>query len=318
MSYHLRNQATISHQVSFSGIGVHSGVASNMTVYPAEENMGIIFKRTDILDRNNTIKLTSNNVIDSTMCTKIANDDGISVNVIEHFIAACRIAGITNAIIEIDAPEVPILDGSAISFLRAFNKTGIMKQKSKVPALLINQPIKLDFNNGFIAAHPSTRNTVTLKLDYNRINNVIGSNNSVSFKMSDKFKLTTISKARTFGWLEDCEKIRNMGMAQGASLENTVIICPDNSIINKGGLRTANEIINHKALDFIGDFSVFEYDIVGQIEGLNTSHSKNSMFLKKLLSEVEKHTILLDKPSSPYSDNHLIQQNEVEKVISVY
>lgn len=292
LQFNLRDQAAISRRVSFSGIGVHSGLDVNIVVCPAPVNSGYIFVRTDVLDKNNQIELNYQNVVDPIMCTKVVNSDGVSVSVIEHLLAAMRIVGITNAIIEIDGPEVPIMDGSAICFVKQMNKAGVVEQNEKVPAIVIDKEISVTWDNGYISISPSDKCSIDIKLDYERINGVIGSCNNAVVTMDDVKKLQKIAEARTFGWLDDCEKIRSLGMAKGSSLENTVIIASDNSILNDDGVRCEHEIVHHKMLDLIGDFAVANYDIVGKISGLNTSHAQNNIILQKLMSELDKHTVV--------------------------
>lgn len=303
MLYTLRNQATISTKIEFGGIGVHSGLCAKLSVLPAPENTGLIFIRTDIHDKNNVIELKQQNVVEPIMCTKIINSDGISVSVIEHLAAAFRIAGITNALIEIDTEEVPIMDGSAAVFLREFSKH-IIKQSKKVKSVVIQSDINIKSDKGFISAIPSMDQIIDVSLNYDRINRVIGTNNRVVFSLKNKTKLKSIAYARTFGWLEDCERIRAMGMARGTSLENTVVITPQNYIMNSDGLRNKREIVYHKALDLIGDFTLSGYDIIGAIRGSNTSHLQNNLFIKKLMSEINLHSVVQNDDELQYVLRH--------------
>ena len=290
MFSNLRSEATLSTAVEFSGIGVHSGKSVVMKVFPASENYGIVFKRTDILDKNQFIKLSPDSVVDPTLCTRVVNKDGVSVAVIEHLLAAFRICGITNALIELNSQEVPIMDGSAIEFVKEFKKSGIVHQDAFVPAIVISKPIVVKSQNGMISIFPADSCDISIKISYDRINPIIGDNNSYSFNFDDN--LSDLTSSRTFGWVEDCEKVRAMGLAQGSSEENTIAILPDNTIKNIGGLRNSSELVMHKCLDLIGDISVIGYDIIGKMEGFNTSHSLNNVLMRKLLKEISLHKVI--------------------------
>lgn len=290
MSIILRSSATLKTPVTFSGIGVHSGKPSNFSIFPAPVDFGIVFKRTDVTDKDPFIKLSPESVVDPVMCTRLINKDGIDITLVEHLLAALRITQVTDALIQIDSAEVPIMDGSAKEFVEAIFKAGVSKQAgSYVKGLKITEKITVSDGKGKISIEPSEKQIVSVKLNYDRINAVVCENNSFEFDLA--CDLIEISQARTFGWFADYEKILKMGLAKGSSEKNTIIIMPDNSIKNLP-LRNPKEIVMHKCLDLIGDLSTFEYDIFGKIFGENTSHSLNNLLLKKLLAEKDKHEIL--------------------------
>ncbi len=298
----LRPQSTVTRKINFSGIGVHSGLIANLSVLPAPENTGFVFKRIDVRDKNNEIEVKAENVSESIMCTKVVNSEGVSVSVIEHLLASFKISGITNAFIEIDTEEIPIMDGSSFVFLKEFLKAGIKKQSASVKAILIQSEVCIQSDNGYIIAMPSMmEQSICISLNYERINSVIKRNNFVTFTMNDKLKLRSIASSRTFGWMEDYEKFHAMGFAKGTSLDNTIVITPENTILNKEGLRNKHEIVFHKALDLIGDFSLLDYDIIGSIRGVNTSHLQNNLFIKKLMSEIHLHTIIQSNNELQYA-----------------
>lgn len=300
MFFRLRSEATIYNGVEFLGIGVHNGLKTKMKVSPANEGSGIVFKRADVKDKCSSIRLSSNAVVNPTLCTRIVNQDGVSIAVIEHLLAAFRICGITNATIEVDTDEVPIMDGSALEFVKAFKRIGIICQDAYVPAIVIAEPISISYKSTNITISPSDECQVSLKLSYDRINPVIGDNNAYYFSLNDN--LTDMASARTFGWVVDYEKVRAMGLAKGASEENTIAISDKNTILNDGGLRNPKELIMHKCLDLLGDISVIGFDIIGKIEGMNTSHAANNMLMRKLMSELHKHEVIYPERSSskPY------------------
>ena len=290
MFFRLRPEATICRKIKFSGIGVHSGVVTNMSVLPAMTGAGITFRRVDVNDKNPVICLSPETVTDPTMCTRIANRAGISVAVIEHLLAAFRICGINNAEVEVDAGEIPIMDGSAIEFVKAFKRVGIVYQNAFVPAIVISKPVSVSYKSASISIVPSRKAKLSVELNYERILPVVGKNNTYSFSFNEN--LTEIAEARTFGWLADYEKVLAMGLAKGTSEENTIVISADNTIKNAGGLRNPKEIVMHKCLDLIGDISVLGYDIVGKIECTNPSHYANNLLMRKLLSEISEHELV--------------------------
>ena len=293
MFFRLRKEATLRSAVRFAGIGVHSGIYTNVTVLPSRDGAGITFKRTDIKHGSSIIELSPMSVVDPTMCTRIVNKDGVSVAVIEHLLAALRICKITNAEVEVDSGEIPILDGSAIEFVNAFKQSGIVFQSSLVPTIRISEPISVSYKSAHISIKPSNKQKCSVTLDYDRINPVIGKSNSYSFNFNDD--LEDMAQARTFGWIADYDKVRALGFAKGASEDNTIVITEDSFIKNKEGLRNKREIVMHKCLDLIGDFSTLGYDILGEITAINPSHYANNLLMKTLLKESYKHDIIAGK-----------------------
>ena len=298
MFFRLRSEATIRDKVEFLGIGVHNGLQTRMRVLPAAEGNGIVFKRTDIKSNRAIIKLSPEAVVDPTLCTRVVNKNGVSVAVVEHLLAAFRICEITNAIVEVDTDEIPIMDGSALEFVKSFQTVGIVCQDAYVPAIVISEPVSVSYKSTNITISPADECSVSLMLSYDRINPVIGNNNSYSFSLKEN--LVKLAGARTFGWIADYEKVRAMGLAKGTSEENTIAIATDNTILNKEGLRDPKELVMHKCLDLLGDISVIGFDIIGKIEGINTSHATNNMLMRKLMSELNKHNVIY--PESNISD----------------
>ena len=292
----LRAEATLRRSVTFSGIGVHGGKRANMRVTPGAVGSGITFRRVDVQGENPRIKVNPEAVVDPTMCTRVTNRDGVTVAVVEHLLAALRICGITNAEIEIDADEVPIMDGSAIEFVRAFKKCGIKYQNAFVPAIVVSKPVSVSYKNTEISIVPADKSEFHVELDYERINPVISRNKCYEFTLDDD--LADVACARTFGWLADSEKLYEMGLAKGASEENTVVITDDNTIKNEEGLRNPKEIVMHKCLDMIGDISVIGYAIIGRIEAKNPSHFANNLLMRKLLGELDEHEVIVAEPET--------------------
>ena len=270
-------QTTLSNPIEFEGIGLHSGKKSKIRILPAKANDGIIFKRTD-LENNNIIKACFKNVTSATLCTTLENNHRVKVYTVEHLLAALYIADIDNALIEIDCEEVPIMDGSAKKFLnklQKINKIEILNAKRKY--LKISKKIELNDGARKISIQPNDSFEVRFELKYE--NKVIGKQkNTVNF---EKDNLKEIVESRTFCLLKDVEKIKKLGLAQGGSLENAIVV-DQNKVINEEGLRNKNEFVNHKILDLIGDFSLYGYRIQGKVICHQGGHQLSNMFLKKM------------------------------------
>ena len=272
-----QNQQTLKKSVTFEGIGLHTGKISKIKVIPGEENLGIVFKRIDLKD-NNTILANFKNVSSAKLCTTIKNEYGVKVSTVEHLLAALYFADVDNAIIEINNEEVPIMDGSAKDFLEIFNKIGIKEQNKKRKYLIFNEKVELEDNGRTISIEPNASSfEVDFQLDYQ--NEIIGDQrNNVNFS---KDSIDDICQSRTFCLFEDIEKIKQMGLAKGGSLDNALVVDKD-KILNKGGLRNEKEFVNHKILDLAGDFLLSGYRILGKVSCYQGGHELTNMFLKKI------------------------------------
>ena len=280
-------QKTILSSVEFKGIGLHNGLESKIKIVPANENYGIIFKRTD-LKQNNIIKANFENVSSAKLCTTIQNKFNVSVSTIEHLLAALYIVGIDNALIEIDAQEVPIMDGSSKEFVETIKKIGVKKQNAKRKYLKILKKFELTENEKFISIEP---NENSLNVDFELVysNNVIGKQrNQINFSDKD---LSNVYTSRTFCLFEDVEKIKKLGLAKGGSLDNAIVV-KDNRILNSSGLRNSKEFVNHKILDLAGDFLLSGYRILGSVICTQGGHSLSNLFLKNLLKDNSNYSMV--------------------------
>jgi UDP-3-O-[3-hydroxymyristoyl] N-acetylglucosamine deacetylase len=264
-----------------------------MKVSPAICGSGIVFKRLDVVGLDRYVYSTPWSIAKSTCCTRLANRDGVSVSVVEHLMASFRACMITNALVELDSEEVPIMDGSSSVFVQKFMEAGKVGQPNLVQTVLIKSPISVEDQFGRIDVVPSSRCRISVAVDYERINSVVGKNREYSFSPEDD--LTSLMRARTFGWTEDLEMIRNKGLALGASEANTIGILGDNKIANRDGLRHPKEIVMHKCLDLLGDISILGLDIIGEIKGINTSHHLNNILAMRLADETDRHRTILER-----------------------
>ena len=273
-------QKTINQSVIFEGIGLHSGRSSKIVITPASSDRGIIFKRVD-LKKNNIVVANYESVSSAKLCTTLQNEKGVKVSTVEHLLAALYIAGIDNAIIEIDNEEVPIMDGSAKDFLNCLKKNKIKILKRKRKYLKILDKVELLDGERKISIEP---NDSSLEVDFqlNYENEIIGKQkNQVNFYYDD---LNDVSNSRTFCLYEDIEKIKKAGLAKGGSLENAIVV-DSNKVLNEGGLRNNKEFVNHKILDLAGDFLLSGYRILGKVICYQGGHELTNMFLRKLLSQ---------------------------------
>ena len=281
------NQKTINRDIIFRGVGLHSGANVTMTVKPAKPNSGILFKRVD-LKENNIVVPNIFNVSSAVFCTTIANESGVSISTIEHLMGALYGLGIDNALVEIDNQEVPILDGSAKIFIEEISKVGI--KNSEAPIKIIKIEKRIEFNDGkkTISIEPSK---VSLDIDFELKyeNSLIGTQrNLVSVFESD---LTYIYNSRTFCLFEDIEKLKEMGLAKGGSLENAIVV-KDNEILNEKGLRNKKEFVNHKILDCMGDLYLAGYKIIGKIVCSQGVHKLTNQLLRKVFQNDENFSLI--------------------------
>ena len=280
-------QKTISKQTEFKGIGLHSGLESKIKVVPAESNTGIVFKRIDLRE-NNIIKANFESVFSAKLCTTIQNDFNVSISTVEHLLAAFYITGIDNVLIEIDASEVPIMDGSSKEFVEMILKVGVEEQKVKRKYIKILKKIELKEDKKFISIKPN-KNSLNVDFELNYKNSIIGKQrNQIDFSNKD---LSNVYTSRTFCLFEDIEEIKKIGLAKGGSLDNAIVV-KENEILNSSGLRNSKEFVNHKILDLAGDFLLSGYRILGSVTCLQGGHSLSNLFLRTLLKDKSNYSII--------------------------
>ena len=298
------NQKTINQDITFNGIGLHSGLAVTMTVKPAAPNTGIIFKRID-LKENNVVVPNIFNVSSAVFCTTISNDHGASVSTIEHLMGALYGLGIDNALIEIDDQEVPILDGSAKLFVEAISKIGIKNSDTPIKIIKILKKIEFVDGNKTITIEPSK---ISLDIDFELkyTNEFIGTQrNSVKVFESD---LSDIYNSRTFCLFEDIEKLKELGLAKGGTIDNAIVV-KDNQVLNQNGLRNQKEFVNHKILDCMGDLYLAGYKIIGKIVCSQGGHKLTNQLLRKVFENDENFSLIeiteKNLPNSFINKSHL-------------
>lgn len=268
-------QRTIAHPVSCSGIGLHSGKSVHLTLLPAPVNHGIKFMRVDLPDRP-CISARFNKVVDTSLATVIGSD-GCIVSTIEHLMAGLAGLGIDNALIEVDAYELPIMDGSAGPFTQLIRSAGIEIQPAPRYYFIIQKPIELTVGEKFVGVYPADHLRITCTIEYDH---PLILTQSFSTAITPENFEQQIASARTFGFLHEVEYMKKYGLARGGSLDNAVVI-DRNGIINQEGLRYEDEFVRHKLLDCVGDFSLLGLPIMGHIKVERSGHNFNHAFLEK-------------------------------------
>ena len=272
-------QKTINESIEFEGVGLHNGIKVNLCLKPAEVDSGIKFKRTDVDDTKNIIEASYKNVSSPVLCTKIKNSYGVSVSTIEHLMAAFYIEGIDNVLVEIDASEVPIMDGSASDFVEAIRLFGTHEQKNLKKFIKVLKKVEVKNGLKHISIEPLMKDLI---IDFEIVyKNPLIRTRRKEFKLSNG-DLTSIYNARTFCLYEDIDQIRSRGLAKGGSLENAIVV-KENRILNDNGLRYRDEFVSHKILDCLGDLMLSGHRIFGHIKTSQGGHELTNVLLKEFL-----------------------------------
>jgi len=280
----MRLQRTIKREVSFRGIGLHTGKFTAVKLKPAPRDTGIVFFRSD---RDAIIRASLNSVIDTAFATTLGYD-GNKIKTVEHLLAAAAGLGIDNLFVDIDGPEIPVLDGSSTGLVGILLEAGIAKQAKKISFLKILSPVSYEDTHCRIVALPYEGRRLSYFMSFNH--KILG-NQDFTVDINEANFATEIAPARTFGFLKDVERLRANGLAKGGSLDNAVIV-GDDGILNTSGLRFKDEFVRHKILDAVGDFSLIGMPIEGHIVMEKSGHSANVRFLKRLLTSPECYRIV--------------------------
>ena len=291
------SQSTVANNVSFSGIGIHSGKIVNINILPSQPNSGIIFKRVD-LKKNNIVIPNFENVSEATLCTTISNQFGIKVSTIEHLMAAFYGLGIDNAIVETDSQEIPILDGSAKEFVEKLKFAGLKTSDVPIKLIKINNYIELKEHNKSISINKSNTK-LEIEFEINYENKIIKNQKNKINVFEDN--LENIFNSRTFCLYEDIEKLKQLGLGKGGSLSNAIVVKND-KILNEDGLRNDNEFVNHKILDCMGDLYLTGYRLIGSLRCKHGGHSLTNKLLRKVFSNTRNYSLIEIKGKSlPHS-----------------
>jgi UDP-3-O-[3-hydroxymyristoyl] N-acetylglucosamine deacetylase len=277
----LARQSTLLGVAECSGIGVHSGEKVTLRIKPAAINTGIVFVRTDIAKGLRDIPARWDHVVDTRLCTVIGNKAGVKVATIEHLMAALHANGITNAIIEIDGAEVPVMDGSADSFVFLIEMAGVVPQNASRKTIEILSPIEIAHQGKFARLTPALDSSFSFDIAFDQ---APITQQSYNFTLSpDSFK-SEISRARTFGFYEEVDQLRKAGLARGGSLDNAIVI-KDQQVMNEDGLRYTDEFVRHKLLDAVGDLALAGVAIRGHFHGSCSGHALNNQLVRAMFAD---------------------------------
>jgi len=274
-------QATVKNKVVFSGIGLHSGRDVSMTLRPADAGTGIIFHRID-MSPSVSIEAIAKNVVNTRLSTTIGVS-GATVSTIEHLMAALSGCGIDNVHVDIDGPEVPIMDGSAAPFVEGLRKAGVRVLSRPRKFLVVKKPISVVDGDKKITIIPSRYFRISFDM---RFNHPVVNNQFRSMKFSDEVFARDYAPARTFGFLVEVETLKANGLARGGSLDNAVVI-GDDGILNEEGLRYDDEFVRHKIMDSVGDLSLAGYPLIGHVKAYKSGHDLNHKLVTEILARPE-------------------------------
>ncbi len=274
-------QRTIAEAVQFEGVGVHSGARAEARVTPAEAGAGVVFVRTDVTDRDPRILARWDRVVDTRLCTVLANDAGATVSTVEHLMAALAGLGIDNALVEIDGPEIPIMDGSSEPFVQGLRAAGLRALAAPRRALRVLKPVEVADGPKRVRLAPANRFEMRFEIAFEEA--AIGRQAREMTLVNGAF-VDHLCRARTFGRLCDVEMLRAAGLARGGSLDNAIVVDGDR-VLNADGLRYDDEFVRHKMLDAVGDLALAGGPLLGAYHGVCAGHDMTNRALRALFAD---------------------------------
>ena len=277
-------QQTIASEIVFQGVGVHTGADITMRLRPAAENTGIVFRRTDL--RSELTSVTDvvahiDNVFDNQLATSIINSAGTQISTIEHLMAAFFGLGIDDVIVELDGPEVPIMDGSAAPFVERIIEAGIEPLAAPHRVICLTRPVEVGDGERFARLEPADVFSIDCSIEFDA---PIVAKQRMEFTPHNGAFVSEIGPARTFGFVEDIARLREMGLARGGSLDNAIVVSGA-QVLNEGGLRYADEFVRHKVLDCLGDLYLMGAPIQARLTTRCAGHALNHELLQELLRD---------------------------------
>jgi len=271
---------TIAAPIALEGVGLHGGQRASLRLFPARAGTGIVFQRTDVPGAGGLVPARFDHVVDTRLCTRIANDAGVSVGTIEHLMAALAGAGVTDATVRIDGPEVPIMDGSARPFFEAIRRVGLRRLSGRSRAIRIRRSLRVVDGARSAALHPALRFGARFRIAFEDA--AIGEQ-SLSLTLAGAAVFEQLAGARTFCRRTEIEALRLQGLARGGSLQNAVVV-DGARVLNPGGLRMADEFVRHKMLDAVGDLALAGAPIIGHFDAVRGGHSMTNALLRALFA----------------------------------
>jgi UDP-3-O-[3-hydroxymyristoyl] N-acetylglucosamine deacetylase len=276
-------QRTLKNSIRATGVGLHTGAKVYLTLHPADPNTGIRFRRVD-LDQPITIQASPSNVGETVLSTTLVADN-IKISTIEHLLSAFAGLGIDNALIDVSAAEVPIMDGSAGPFVFLLQSAGIQEQDVPKQYIRIKKRVRVEDGDKWAAFEPFDGFKVTFTIDFEHPA-FAEHLRTASMDFSSTTFVKEVSRARTFGFMKDIDMLRRNNLALGGSLDNAIVV-DDAKILNEDGLRYADEFVKHKILDAIGDLYLLGHSLIGEFTGYKSGHGLNNQLLRTLLEDKE-------------------------------
>ena len=277
-------QRTLAKSISVTGVGLHSGERVRLTLHPAAENSGILFRRTDLAgEQNQIIALSPYLINDTRLSSTVVTDQGVRVGTIEHIMSALAAYGIDNILIELNAPEIPIMDGSSLPFVYLLQDAGIVDQAAEKRFLRIKAPVEVREPDKWVRFEPyeGFKITLTIAFDHPVFNR---SKQTFTIDFAGQSYIDEIARARTFGFMQEVELMRSHNLGLGGNLNNAIVI-DDTDVLNPDGLRYEDEFVRHKILDAIGDLYIAGHPIIGAFTGYKSGHAVNNALLRKILAD---------------------------------
>lgn len=291
-------QRTLKSIVQMTGVGLHSGRKVTLTLRPAASNTGVIYRRTDL---NPPVDFPADpeSVRDTMLCTALVNDDGVRISTVEHLNAALAGMGIDNVVIEVDAPEIPIMDGSASPFVYLLQSAGIEELNTAKKFIRIKKPVRIEDGDKWAEIRPYNGFRLDFTIDFNHPA-IESDDQKLVFDFSSQSFIKDISRARTFGFMRDIEYLQSQNLCLGGSFDCAIVL-DDYRILNEDGLRFANEFVTHKVLDAVGDLYMCGHSILGEISAYKSGHALNNQLLRAVLADQEawEWTTIEDEQDSP-------------------
>jgi UDP-3-O-[3-hydroxymyristoyl] N-acetylglucosamine deacetylase len=275
----MHRQRTLNRTVACKGLGLHTGRVIHMKIHPTPEDQGIVFLRTDVKPRV-PIPARLDSVVDTTLATTLGRD-GVVVSTVEHLLSACLGMGVDNALVELDGPEVPVMDGSAAPFVYLLRSVGTRRQARSKKFLVIQRPFHLAEGDKRVSFYPASELKVSFAI---RFKHPLIRDQFFRFSFSDCSYDREICKARTFGFLRDVEGMKSHGYALGGSLDNAVVL-DDFRVLNEGGLRYPDEFVRHKILDSLGDLSLLGMPLIGHFVANKAGHTLNHRLMNQVMGQ---------------------------------
>jgi UDP-3-O-[3-hydroxymyristoyl] N-acetylglucosamine deacetylase len=292
-------QTTLRDRVEIRGLGVHSAAPARVVLHPADVDSGIVILRTGLPNgRERLIEAKWSNVTQTSLCTVLGDSTGAAVSTVEHLMAALAGLQVDNALVEIDGPEMPIMDGSAAAFVDAIDSVGIAQQSRPRRSIRIVRPVRVEAGRAYSELRPASRGfRLDVEIDFDTA--TIGCQRR-TFDLVPAVFRKEIARARTFGFVNDVKKLWKAGFALGSSLENSVALDGD-AILNPEGLRYRDEFVRHKTLDAIGDLALAGAPIVGCYRTYRPGHAINAMMLSALFADRQAYEIIETSPRKIYA-----------------